>query len=142
MEVHSTRLGVLEIDETDVIRFEEGILGFSEYKNYAWLQAVGFKVEIDLLQSVDDADLTFILVDPFKYEPEYGFELSENWKHKLTIVSEHQVVVRTIMAIKGGECMTTNLKAPLVINTELKQAAQIVLEGVSYDLQHPIGGEA
>ncbi|TVX89450.1 flagellar assembly protein FliW [Paenibacillus agilis] len=142
MEVQSTRLGLLEVDSSDIIRFEQGILGFSDFKEYVWLQAVGFKVEIDLLQSVDDADLTFIVVDPFKYESDYGFELSGNWKHKLEIESEHQVAVRTIVTIKGEERMTTNLKAPIIINTESRQAAQVVLEGVSYDVQHPIGGES
>ncbi|WP_028593794.1 flagellar assembly protein FliW [Paenibacillus assamensis] len=142
MEVQSTRLGVLEVDSSDIIRFEEGILGFSEYKEYVWLQAVGFKMEIDLLQSVDDADLTFIVINPFKYEPEYGFELSTIWKDKLMIESDQQVGVRTIMTIRGGERMTTNLKAPLVINITTQQAAQIVLEGVPYDVQHPIGGES
>ncbi|MCR8844802.1 flagellar assembly protein FliW [Paenibacillus sp. SC116] len=142
MEVQSTRLGTLQVEESDIISFENGILGFPNCKKYVWLQAIGFKVEIDLLQSVDDADLTFIVVNPFHHHSEYGFELSSNWKHKLNIVSEEQVLVRTIMTIKGGERMTINLKAPLVINTQSRQAAQVVLEGVPYDVQHPIGGES
>ncbi|MCG7407987.1 flagellar assembly protein FliW [Paenibacillus sp. ACRRX] len=140
MKVQSARLGTLDVEDTDIIRFEEGILGFDEYKDYVWLQGVGFKLEIDLLQSVDDADLTFIIVDPFKHQSGYEFELSSSIKEKLKLESEEQVVVRTIMTVKNTENMTINLKAPLIINTTVLRAAQVVLEGTPYDVQHPIGG--
>ena len=38
MNVHTTRFGTVEIDESRIINFPAGLLGFSEHTRYALLQ--------------------------------------------------------------------------------------------------------
>ncbi|WP_036696050.1 flagellar assembly protein FliW [Paenibacillus taiwanensis] len=138
--IRSTRLGDLEVDDANIVYFDEGILGFSEFKQYAWLSSNASDSAIELLQSKDEKNLTFIITDPFLFEMNYSFDLSEEWKQKLEISQLEQAAVRVIVTARDDNFTTINLKAPIIVNRETKQAAQVVLDGPEYPLQHPIGG--
>lgn len=140
MKVISTRLGELEITEEDTIYFPEGILGFPEYKKYAWIVNKDQESPIELLQSIDDADLTFIITDPFLFKSDYTFDLQAAWEEKLGINKHEQLVVRVIVTVRNNNQTSINLKAPLIINIESNNSAQIILDKPEYTLQYLIGG--
>ncbi|MDK8181632.1 flagellar assembly protein FliW [Paenibacillus sp. UMB4589-SE434] len=140
IEIRSTRLGQLMVDESEIVCFPEGILGFSAHKQYAWLSADSEDSVIELLQSADEENLTFIITDPFLFEKNYSFDLNEDWNNKLKISSIEQAIVRVIVTAKADGSTTINLKAPIIINKDTNNAVQIILDGPEYPLQHPVGG--
>lgn len=141
MKIQSTRLGEIEVDEKDILNIPEGILGFPEYKRYAWVKSIDQDSPIELLQSVDDSNLTFILTDPFLFKVDYAFDLQEEWKSKLDIQLLKQVSVRAIVTARSNNQTSMNLKAPLIINMESYNSAQIILDRPEYALQYFIGEE-
>lgn len=139
MIVQSARLGALHIVDKDIITFQTGILGFPESESYVWVQSIEPNLPIECLQCTKNADLTFIVVDPFLFAPEYEFDLSDEVKQNLNISSKEQVVVRVILTARSDNNTTVNLRAPLIMNTSNNHAAQIILDGPQYQLQYPIG---
>lgn len=139
MKIQSTRLGEIEINEKDILNIPEGLLGFPDYKRYAWVKSIDQDSPIELLQSVDDSDLTFILTDPFLFKVDYAFDLQEEWKSKLDIQFLKQVAVRVIITARSNNQTSINLKAPLIINMENHHSSQIILDRPEYVLQYVIG---
>ena len=87
MVIQTKYFGEIQIDETKVIHFEQGIFGFEDQKEFAILYAEIISV------------------------------------YTVTVVPENI------------EQMTTNLRAPIVLNLETKKGAQIVIEAGDYPIR-------
>ncbi|OBY79938.1 hypothetical protein BBG47_08620 [Paenibacillus sp. KS1] len=139
MEVKSSRLGILQVKEEDIITFQNGILGFPESKEYVWVHSIEPDLPIECLQCTIDEQFSFMIVDPFLFAPEYVFDLSEGIKQSLEITSKNHVIVRVILTARPDNRTTLNLRAPLIMNVNNNRATQIILDGPQYQLQYPIG---
>lgn len=122
------------------IIFKDGIPGFEEYKNYQIEINEDDENPFNILQSLDDEELSFIIIDPFTINPNYDFNLTESTVEKLEINEPIDVSVYTIVTIPDGDyqSMTTNLLAPIIVNTKNKQAKQIILNETQYSTKHKI----
>lgn len=125
--VLKTRLfGEVEIEDTGIITFEEGIPGFDQVKRYVLLGDPELSVE--WLQGVDE-DITIPIIDPFEVKTDYEFEIPESIEQKLDIKKPDDVIVRTVLVIPDNLKETrTNLQGPIVINRTSKKGKQLVLE--------------
>ena len=65
MVVESVRFGTLDIDEQNIIRFPEGLPGFQAEKAFAFIP-YGPQSPFAFLQSVNQPELTFLVVEPTK----------------------------------------------------------------------------
>jgi flagellar assembly factor FliW len=133
MKINTEKFGDIEFEENAIINFSEGILGFPENKKYILLNAdegSPFK----WLQSLEDMGLTFLLIDPFTFKPDYKVELSESVKEELGgIKSKEDYVVFVIVVIhKDPAESTANLLGPIILNIKNQQAKQIVLSDFNY----------
>ncbi len=92
------------------------------------------------LQSVDDPRVSFILMNPFQFYEKYEPELSEEDQKLLKIAdSEDKVSYYVISVIHDPmENSTVNLKAPIAVNTETREARQIILDNPLYRFRHPL----
>lgn len=70
MMIQTSRFGPLEVDETRLIRFPKGILGFPDQQEYALIQTAE-KSPFYWLQAVQRADLAFVVCDPRLFVPDY-----------------------------------------------------------------------
>ena len=140
MLINTKYLGEIEIQESEVITFENGLPGFAEYRKFALL-GLDADLPIASLQSIDETDISFIVAFPFAFNKEYAFDLSAQDKEELQIVNETDVLTYTIVTLRETFAESTlNLLAPVVINTNKKLAKQIVLnDSERYPLQYPIG---
>lgn len=135
-----TRLGALKIEEKDIINFSVGLLGFSDYHRYVLVeQKEGF---FNFLQSVDEPDLTFVLMLPELVCDDYSVKLNQEEIDLLKLTSPEDGRVYGIVTIPDNLAeMTVNLQAPLVINMKEKQGAQIVVTESSYHTKHNVLAE-
>ncbi|WP_366923011.1 flagellar assembly protein FliW [Metallumcola ferriviriculae] len=139
MKVISKRFGELEVDQNAVINFEEGLLGFNSAKQFVLLD-VPENPLFKWLQSVDSAEVTFLLVDPFVIKKDYSVKLDDTFLKELEIENKEQVLIYTIVTIPAGGFInaTTNLIGPLLINWQRKQGKQIVLEDENLHVRQPL----
>lgn len=136
MLIHSTRLGQIDVSEDKIINFPQGIPGFSDEKSFAFLlyqegSPFGF------LQSLNEANLTFLVVEPFTFFPKYDFEVDDEITAQLGLSTENLPEVFNVVSVRGKtEEMTANLLAPIIINWRDQRGMQIVLEKTFYTTRH------
>ena len=136
-KINTLRFGELEIEEQDVVTFEEGIPAFEDEHEFVVLPYEEGTPYM-FLQSLATPELAFLMTDPFVFFPDYSFELDDENLDRLGIKTMDDVLVCTLISIprSGVADMTTNLLAPVVINRHTMQARQIVLEKTQYTTKH------
>lgn len=138
MQLETLRFGLLEIEDNKVIKFPQGLPGFEQHHAFVLLHPDP-ELPISYLQSVDDGYISFVVMDPFLVLPSYEFELSDAVKQELELTGPEEVSILAIVTIKDEiRNATINLKAPLVINTQLRIAKQVILHDYPYVTKHPL----
>ncbi|MBF0418533.1 MAG: flagellar assembly protein FliW [Magnetococcales bacterium] len=128
MEVHGTRFGTLSFDSADVIRLEDGLLGFPLSRRY-----IMFPYSDDSsffwLQSVDEPEISFIVVNPFDFFCDLEFEISDEDAAAIGLKKSEDAEMFTLVTIPEGhpEEMRTNLAGPVIVNIETRKGKQILL---------------
>lgn len=128
----ATRLfGEIEIDESKIITFEDGILGFPDMKKFTLIfdEEKEGRPSISWLQSMDEPEIAFPVMDPLfvceTYNPSVEEELLKNLG---TIKEDNLYVLVTVTVPQNIKELAVNLKAPIVINTDTRKASQIIVE--------------
>lgn len=139
MKIYSTRFGEIEIDEKEIINFEEGILGFEEMTKYVILN-IEENNPLLLMQSVEEPALAFVIINPYEFRSEYTIELSDEDIKKLQIEKEEDVDIFAIVVIPhdNPSKMTANLQGPVIINRKNKRGKQIITNNSNYGIKHNI----
>lgn len=135
--LNSNLLGPLEIRAETVITFPAGLPGFVALRNFALVETQ--REDLVWLQSVDDADVTFLLADPFAAVT--GFEVEIPTADLATLGSagsEESLLVLAVAQLEGGRPTTANLQSPIVIDRERRVGRQVVLPDSRYGMHHPI----
>ncbi len=127
---------IVSDNDEQVFTFAKGIPGFSEITSYTYVQQI---TPFSILQSVQQPEISFILLDPFAYFQQYEVEIPEDVIDELGIASEDKVVVRNIVSWnKVPQHRTVNLVAPIIFNLDTMQAKQIILQNTDYTIRHPL----
>jgi len=128
------------LPEENVFTFPAGILGLSESLTRFELIPLEENSPFFFLQSVQDEDIGFILINPFAFFPDYEFELPDEEAAALQVKEpEKELAVFCIVnAREGLSRATVNLLAPVVVNTAARTARQVVLQDRRYGLRHPL----
>lgn len=135
-----TKLGTMQVDEEKIIHFPVGILGFSDNHRYIIVEQEGSA--FSFLQSVDDPELSFVVIMPELVCCDYSVQLSEEDIDLLQITSPEDGKVYGIVTIPENVAeMTVNLQAPVVINTKERIGAQFIIQGDKYHTKHNVIAE-
>lgn len=136
MKINTTRFGELEIKNSDIIQFKEGILGFEQLKKF-FVVDPGDQTLILWFQSVEDPAVAFPIIEPKIFLPSYSVKLLPAELNSLQIESVNDACVFTILTIPQIVTdMSANLKAPIVINNKTKLARQIVLQDSKLEVRY------
>lgn len=141
MKIQSTILGEVEVSESEVLTFDNGVPGFENEKNFILLSIEGNEV-YQILQSITSKDVGFVTANPYLFISDYTFDLDESTVEALKIESEEDIIVLTIVTVKEPfNSSTVNLKAPVIINTKSKKAKQCILESADYPIRYSIDAQ-
>ena len=141
MKVKTRYFGEIELDESKVITFENGLFGFEEYKRYALLydSETGECNSIEWLQCVDEETLALPVMMPTIVKPDYDPIVEDGVLDILGDWNEKNVSVLVTVTVPSDlKAMTTNMKAPIIINTESMKGAQVVAENPDYEIKFKI----
>lgn len=141
VKFETTRFGQVEIDEDNIIRFVEPIPGFPEAKDFV---LIPHKEDSPFawLQSIEFADVAFLVTDPFvffaKYQPTINeAEIADLEDGSVENTPDGALTVMVILTVPGEpRRMTANLKAPVIINTGNNTAKQVILSSEEYTTKH------
>lgn len=128
MKIKTTRFGELEVDKKDIIEFTEGLLGFENQKKF-FIVDPGDQTLILWLQSIDDSETAFPIIEPKIFQPNYMIKLLPVELNSLSLENLQNASVYAVLTIPQNVTeMSANLKAPIIINNKTKMARQIVLQ--------------
>jgi flagellar assembly factor FliW len=134
--IKTGRFGQLEVGEDEVISVPQGILGFPEYRKFCLVDP-GDDTLILWLQSLDNSEIAFPILEPKIFKGDYAARLSAVELRELKLESINQSAVFSILTIPEDVTqMTANLKAPVVINLMGQIAKQVVLQENEYTIKH------
>ncbi|CAG5088518.1 Flagellar assembly factor FliW [Thermobacillus xylanilyticus] len=138
MKMETTRFGEIEINEQEIITFPDGIPGFERDRRFVILELEdldGFAC----LQCIDRGELSFIIVNPFVFFPEYEFNLPDAEAQQLEIAEPGDVAVWSIVTIRDElESATVNLVAPIVLNRQKRLGKQVILVDPNLSTRHAL----
>ena len=136
MIIQTSRFGAVEVDETRLIRFPKGILGFPDNHDYALIQT-GEKSGFYWLQAVDRAELAFVVCDPRLFVADYAVPIKQEDLQAIGLEDANGAQI-FIIVNKVDNLLTGNLQGPLVINVETRTARQLVLSDRRFSTRHPL----
>ena len=135
MIVKTKRFGDLTVEEQDIITMIGGLPGFEDNTKYVLLNH-DEKSPYKWLQSLENCELAFVVMEPFVFFADYQFELSQNDIKELEVAKPEDVAVLVILVIPDDpRKMTANIKAPLVINMAKMKGKQVVLNNEAYPVK-------
>ncbi len=137
MNIHAKYFGDISYDKDEIVHIENGLIGFESYTEYL---PIPFQEDDDFmlsLQSLENEELSFVLMNPFKIYPGYSPALTDADRKSLDISSDKDISYYVISVIRDmPEDCTVNLKAPLVVNVKTQKARQIILDQPEYAFRH------
>ena len=138
MQIETRAFGTIEIDEDQIITLTEPMAGFPGHSRFAVLDPdpdVPFK----WFQSVDSAEVCFLITDPAPFFPDYRVELSKRQLQDLDIDEDTDTAVAVVLRVPEEMTeATANLLAPFIFNTRAKLARQVILEGSGHPVRAPL----
>ena len=122
------------------IKMPEGLLGFEEYTEFELTESE-YKPFM-VLQSTQDINLSFFLIDPFLFRPDYEMDIDDAMLLKIGIENPSDVIVLAIVTIPSdGSSVTANLQGPVIINKQNGNAMQVALGDGRWSTKHDILSE-
>lgn len=137
MNIETKFHGEQVLKQEVILRFQSGIPGFLEEKEFCILPVEG--TDLFVLQSIHTTNVAFIICDPFTIFPGYEFDLPQEVIENLQITSEKDVATFVILTVRDPFQETTaNLQAPVIINQNKKLGKQVILANTGYQTQHKL----
>jgi flagellar assembly factor FliW len=132
--------GLVEYEESDLLDFPDGIFGFTELKKYIPLVLDENEDNtILLLQSIENPDIAFVVLNPFTLDPDYNPILTPEELSYLGVNSENDLSYYVISVLHNDYLKTTvNMKAPIVINPDRRIGMQVILSNTEYEFRKPL----
>ncbi|MCL1835927.1 MAG: flagellar assembly protein FliW [Treponema sp.] len=140
MKVATKAYGLIDVDERQKIIFPQGLLGFETLKDYLLLDAE--RQPFYWLQSMDEEQVAFILVNPFLFRPDYEVNIGNEELADISLHSPEKALIFSIVTIPSDAGpMTANLQGPLIINRDNRTGKQAVLSDTRWRTRHDIMAE-
>ncbi len=138
MKVNTAKFGELEVNEEVIIRMTKPVLGFEELNRYVIIETDDFE-PFKWFQSVDDPNVSFVIVNPLLFFPDYTIEVNPKEIEELRVDDVEDVSTYAIVTLPADYTkMTANLQGPILVNTKTRLSKQLVLVNSRYKIKHRI----
>ena len=141
MFIKTKIFGDVEISDDKILTFEDGIIGFPELKHFTLIhdEEKGKDAGIRYFQSIEEPAFAMPVMNPLMVFEDYNPQVSEEFLSSLGNISDENIVVLVTVTVPTDLTkMTVNLQGPIIINSDEKKGAQIIVEGNDYPVKFPI----
>ena len=143
MKADTRMFGEIEIEDSKIIKIEQGIVGFPDMVNFALIfdSDKGQDAVIKWLQSMDDPVFAMPVLDPSALVEDYRPTVSDELSDSLGGLKDgNAFLLVTVTVPEDIRQISINLKAPIIINTENNRAVQLILDE-DYPVKYKIYGK-
>lgn len=141
MFIKTKIFGDVEISDDKILTFEDGIIGFPELKHFTLIhdEEKGKDAGIRYFQSIEEPAFAMPVMNPLMVCEDYNPQVSEEFLSSIGNISDENIVVLVTVTVPTDLTkMTVNLQGPIIINSDEKKGAQIIVEGGDYPVKFPI----
>ena len=131
MKVETRLFGEIDIDDNKIITFERGIVGFPDMKKFSLIYDLEKEGggNISWLQSMDEGAFALPVINPVKVDEGYNPMFDDEVLSALGEFDDNNAILLTTITVPPEiEKMSINMKAPIVINSDTRKAAQIIVD--------------
>lgn len=131
MKANTRIFGEIDIDESKIITFVNGMVGFPDMKKFTIIydEEKQNKGGIMWFQSLDEPEFAMPVMEPTVIMPEYNPTVNDELLRPLgELTPDNLYVLVTVTVPSDITKMTANMKGPIIINTDTLLANQIVVE--------------
>jgi len=138
MRIDSKEFGSVDIDQKQILHFAHGIYSFEDHKEWALLDTP--QKPFYVMQSLSDAQISFILINPYLICDTYMLDIMESDIDLIGNPQAEALLVFTIVTIRRHPRMiSANLAGPILINRHLRCGVQAIQQDTKWDTRFPIG---
>ena len=137
MKTVRTRFGDVEYHPDKTVLFPQGLLGFESLREFIVMPTASDDPLV-CLQSLEDSQVAFLLVDPCRYFPDYRVSLGGQEAQVLGTEKDEDYCTLTMITVHADQSVTLNLVAPVIYAPRTQRAVQIVLENTDYSVRTPL----
>lgn len=142
VKLKTSRFGELSIRPDQAITFPEGLIGFNDRTRFAILEHKPGS-PFQWLQSLEDPELAFIIIDPGAFRPDYAPRLQKADLESLELREQARDARFYAMVVvpEDPRRMYANLLGPLAVNPRQRLGKQVILSADTYSTCHYIVDE-
>jgi flagellar assembly factor FliW len=129
--------GEIDYDPDKIITFPQGIPGFPNHNRFLLMSEDEEEDTFFWLQSIDDGEVAFTLMDVYKVLPDYDPKVDPEELKELGEVNSLEIY-NIVVIPEYVRQMRVNLKAPIVINTETGLGMQVICINDEYPIRFMI----
>jgi flagellar assembly factor FliW len=139
MLIETKTMGQVEVSDEQLIKLPSGLFGFADYHDFALIDC--HIKPLIWMQSLEDKDLAFLLLDPFIVCPDYEADIDDSELSKLGIQDPADVLLLSIVTVPNdGSPVTANLRGPMVINKKSHEGMQVILDDKKWPIKFEVAG--
>ena len=142
MRAETKWFGTIEVDDSKIITFDKGIIGFEWCKKFTIIYDLdkGDDKGLVWLQSLDEPQLALPVIQPQIVKDDYNPVIDNKLFSSLgeNVDNESLIVYVTVTVPPDLTKMTCNLKAPVIINADTLKGVQLIAENDDYEVKYPI----
>lgn len=141
MLIQTKHFGKIDLEESKIITFDQGIMGFEECKQYTILYDIedGQNPAISWLQSIEEPGLALPVINPFIVKTDYNPVVEDELLKPLGEINEENLVLLLTVTVPTDiEKISVNLKAPFIINADTRKGCQAIVENQDYDIKYKV----
>jgi len=135
MKITSERFGEIETDEKELLHLPDGLIGFPQCTRVLLLEHKPGS-PFRWLQSADQPELAFVVIDPLELVPDYPLDALRKVIFGANNSAGDLAVAAIATVPPAPAPITVNLVAPLVFDAATRKGAQIVLSDSRFRTRH------
>lgn len=138
MRYSSSIYGEFEYNQGDVVNLTKSLPGFDCLKKFALVDLKEYE-PFKMFQSLEDKYVGLIVISPFDFYEEYEIDIADIVMRNLGIEDLKDMLILTTVTLNSDpKKVTTNLRAPIIINNSNRFGEQIILDTAKYKIKHPL----
>ena len=141
MLIKTRYFGEIDVDEAKILTFDDGLIGFENLKKFTLIynNETEASSNVTWLQSLDEPLVAFPVINPFYVMTDYNPIVEDEVLIPLGELKEDSTAIFLTLTVPSDITkMTTNLKAPIIINAETKKGCQVIAENPEYVVKYNI----
>ena len=141
MKITTRVFGEIDIEESKIIHFQGGIVGFPGLTDFALIHDAEKDGETPIrwMQSMQEPNFAMPVMDPLAVYPDYNPVVEDELLKPIGELSPDSVLVLVTLTVpKDVKNMSVNLQAPFVINADERKAIQLIVDTDKYPVRFPI----